>query len=144
MLLPDAGFVSSDPAAKMVSPPSDVVAHWGQKQGKGYVFRESDGEEYFLYVNELFTRVHQREMVDRTLPLHFARGLLEESRGSQVNWAKFAMLRCFAGHKRTPFVPFPDFAEVNYPLPWVHPKVMPATVTEGTMERSIERMAVSS
>ena len=144
MLLPDAGFVPSDPAAKLTSPPSDVVAHWGAKESAGYVFRESDGEEYFLYVNELFTRVHQRDMVNRTLPLHFARGLLEESRGGQVNWAKFAMLRCFAGHKRTPFTPFPDFAEVNAPLPWIHPKVMPARPTDASPEQSEEPNQASS
>ena len=129
MLLPSTGFIPSDPASKLTSPPADVVAHWGEKEGTGYAFRESDGEAYHEYVKELFLRVHQREMVDRILPLHFARGLLKESRGSPVNWAAFAMRRCFPGQRRRPFEPFSEFAELGGPLPWTHPQVMPLRET---------------
>lgn len=101
-------------------------------------FRESDGEENHLYVEELFTRVHQRPMVQRLLPLHFARGLLEESRGSPVNWAGFAMVRCFSPLKRSPFQPHPDYADAREPVPWVHPKVLPEPGTTGSGSESTE------
>ena len=126
MLLPACGFIPSHPAYRNVSPPCDVVQRWGEKTGvHGYPFRESDGEDYHLYVEELYNRVHQRPMPERLLPLHFARGLLEESRGSQVNWVAFAVKRCFAHHKRTQFQPLPQYANVKAALPWVNPKVMP-------------------
>ncbi|KAG0596475.1 hypothetical protein M758_UG257900 [Ceratodon purpureus] len=74
---------------------------------------------------KLYSRVHHHTMVDDILPLHFARGQLEESRGSEVNWAAFAMRRCFPGHKKTPFEPYPDYADVRDTLPWMHSKVLP-------------------
>ena len=129
MLLNASGFIPSDPRFRNVCPSSEVVARWGRKTGPGYAFREIDGEEYHLYVEELFCRVHQRAMVSRILPLHFARGLLEESRGGNVNWASFAMIRCFPAHKRTAFEPWPEYAEVRDPLPWTHPKVLPLPPT---------------
>ena len=125
MVLDDTGFLPSEPNFRNVCPSSEVVARWGPKRGAGYAFREFDGERYRLYVEELFCRVHQRAMVDDILPLHFARGLLEESRGSPVNWATFAIRRCFPRHKRTPFEPWPEYANVRGPLPWSHPKVLP-------------------
>ncbi|KAG0574909.1 hypothetical protein KC19_VG301800 [Ceratodon purpureus] len=138
MLLPATGFIPSDPTFRHVAPSRDVVARWGEKSGSGYEFRESDGEEYHLYVEELFTRVHQRPMVQRLLPLHFARGLLEESRGSPVNWAGFAMVRCFSPLKRSPFQPHPDYADATEAVPWVHPKVLPQPGTSGAGSESTE------
>ena len=125
MLLPATGFIPSDLTFRNVAPSREVVARWGEKCGPGYEFRDSDGEEYHLYVEELYARVHQCPMEYRILPLHFARGLLEESKGSDVNWAAFAMIRCFSHLKRAPFQPHPEFEDVTAPLPWKHPKVMP-------------------
>ena len=125
MLLPASGFIPSHPAYRNVSPPCEVVERWGEKTGSGYTFRDSDGEAYHRYVEELYARVHQRPMVERILPLHFARGLLEELQGSDVNWTAFAVRRCFSHHKRTAFVPLPEYANVTTPLPWMNPKVLP-------------------
>ena len=126
LLLPNSGFVPSDPGSKHISPPSEVVTRWGEKQGAGYIFLECDGEEYYLYVCELFQRVHQRRMMNRTLPLHFARGLLEESKGNPVDWTAFAMLRCFPAQRKRPFHPWGPYEHVRRPLPWLHPKCLPA------------------
>ena len=142
MLLHSSGFIPSDPVAKLTCPPSDVVAHWGEKEGRGYAFRDTDGEEYFLYVSELFKRVHQQKMVDGILPLHFARGLLEESRGGEVNWCKFAMIRCFPRWRRRPFEPLAEFADVNAPIPWTHPKVQSAQTGSESIDRSSARSEV--
>ncbi|KAG0574729.1 hypothetical protein KC19_VG286000 [Ceratodon purpureus] len=121
MLLSASRFIPSDPNAKEVSPSADVVAMWDPKTGAGYSFKDRNGEEYYGYVCELFLRVHQRPMQDGTLPLHFARGLLEEEKGNSVNWTKFAMRRCFPGQKRRPFQPWPKYENVRGPLPSVHP-----------------------
>ncbi|KAG0622765.1 hypothetical protein M758_3G121600 [Ceratodon purpureus] len=144
MLLPATGFIPSDPEYRHVAPSREVVARWGEKCGSGYEFRECDSAEYHLYVEELFTRVHQRPMVERLLPLHFARGLLEESRGSPVNWAAFAMIRCFSHLKRSPFQPHPDFADATEPVPWIHPKVLPEPGTSGAGSESTEPSEDSS
>ena len=125
-LLPSSGFLPNDHAASHVSPPCDVIARWGAKQSDGYAFRECDVEEYYLYVSELFQHVHQRPMVNRSFPLHFARGLLEEGKGNPVDWTSFAMLRCFPAARKRPFHLWGPYEHVRRPLPWQHPKCLPA------------------
>ncbi|KAG0573964.1 hypothetical protein KC19_VG225600 [Ceratodon purpureus] len=122
MLHPSHGFIPSDPDARHISPISDVVAHWGKKHGARYTFQESNGRDYFLYVAELFQQVHQGPMFHQTLPLHFARGLLEEAKGNAMNWTAFAMLRCFPGSRKRPFRPWGPYELLKKPLPWLHRK----------------------
>ncbi|KAG0596151.1 hypothetical protein M758_UG229000 [Ceratodon purpureus] len=75
-------------------------------------------------------------MEERILPMHFARGLQHESCGYPVNWAAFAMQRCFPAHRRRPFEPFPQFADLRGPLQWTHPKVMPLRRPEQGVQRN--------
>ena len=134
MLLNGHGFVPGDPATHHVFGKHEVEARWGPAvefvEGigapcRGFELRDEDGEEYNLYVTELFERVHQRPLLRRVLPLHFARGLGVEAKGEPVNWVAFAMRRCFPGQKKTPFAPGVRFANVVAPYPWIHGKVPP-------------------
>ena len=85
---------------------------------------------YNLYVTESFERVHQRTLLSRVLPYHFARGVAVEASGGAVNWVAFAITRCFPRHKRSPFIPATRFANVNAPLPWTYKKVLPEAATD--------------
>ena len=140
MLLTGHGFIPGDPRTRNVCGRAEVIDRWGPAveyvEGvggpcRGYDFRDEDGEEYHLYVLELFQRVHQRKLQRRVLPFHFARGLAMEASGGSVNWVAFAMNRCFPRHKRSPFLPLTEYASVNTPLPWTHVKVLPQIVEVG-------------
>ncbi|KAG0593656.1 hypothetical protein M758_UG007700 [Ceratodon purpureus] len=67
-------------------------------------------------------------MQNQTLHLDFARGLLEEAKGNPVDWSAFAMLRCFPYHKKRKNEPWGPYVKVRRPLPWLHPKCLPADV----------------
>ena len=135
MLLNGHGFIPGNPRTREICGRREVIDRRGPAveftEGigapcRGYEFREEDGERYHLYVIELFERVHQRKLVRRLLPYHFARGLAVEAAGGAMNWIAFAMTRCFPKHKRSPFVPLTEFSATEVAVPWVHKKVLPA------------------
>ena len=131
-MLTGSGFLPGDPGSrhrigkhKIVERHGPAVEFGGGGAARGYELREEDGEEYNLYVVELYERVHQRVLREGLLPLHFLRGLAVEREGEQVNWVGFAMARCFPTWKRTAFVPMDKFANVNTPYPFLHKRVLP-------------------
>ena len=91
MLINGLGFLPGDPVTRNICGRSEVIERWGlgveftEGAGspcRGYQFCDKDGEDYHLYVTGLFERVHQRTLLHRVLPFHFARGLAVESKGS--------------------------------------------------------------
>lgn len=134
MLLNGRGFVPGIPATRTICGRGKVIERWGLAvdfvEGiwapyRGNELRDEDGEMYHLYVIELFERVHQRKLLRRVLPFHFARGLAVEAQGGSVNLVSFAMSRCFPRHKITPFIPLLEYSTVNAPLLWINKRVIP-------------------
>ena len=134
MMLNDHGFIPGDPRMRSICGRAEVIQRWGLAvefvEGvgapcRGYEFRDEDGERYHMYVIELFERVHQRKLLRRVLPFHFARGLAVEASGGAVDWVTFAMTRCFAAHKKSQFVALDEYTEVEAPLPWNYEKILP-------------------
>lgn len=147
MLLNGHGFIPGNPRTRGICGRKEVLDRWGPAveltEGigapcRGYEFREEDGEPYHLYVIELFQRVHQRKLLRRVLPYHFARGLAVEASGGAVNWVAFAMSRCFPRHKKSAFVPLSEYAAYDVPVPWIHEKVFPAVVHDAPRPKAPE------
>lgn len=141
-MLNGTGFVPGDPGSRDVFGKHEVIARHGPAldiegggAARGYKFRDEDGEEYNLYVIELYERVHQRTLRHGLLPLHFARGLAVESAGDPVNWVAFAMARCFPPWKKSPFAPLEKFSQVKKPFPFFNKRVLPGPDPAGTVPR---------
>lgn len=126
MRLHNNGIVPTvTPTEYMPSRPQ--LAHFfGPKYGSGYVFDSHGSVEYEEYVRELHVRVSQVNWpVNSVLSFHFARGLLAEAMGDEVNWAEFAfkVTHPHQSHTDVPRV-FPDFENLDTPLHAI-PKVIP-------------------
>lgn len=139
-MLNGSGFIPGDTTTHHIFKKQDIIQRHGAAMeydgggaSLGYEFLEEDSEEYNLYVVELYERVHQRLLLQRLLPLHFARGLAVERAGEPVDWLEFAMACCFLAWKRTPFVPLDKFANNSIPYPFIHRSVLPQPDSGGNV-----------
>ncbi|KAG0578021.1 hypothetical protein KC19_5G198400 [Ceratodon purpureus] len=109
-----------------------VAQFLGPKHRSGYIFDDQGMPEYESYVRELFRRVLQLPWpVSNTMPFHFARGMLAEAMGVEMNWAEFAYR---STHPHQSNARFPrvllEFEEITEPLePLI--VVMPRVNIEG-------------
>ena len=70
-----------------------LAEFWGPRAAAGYTFHDHGMAEYEAYVRELYGRVLQLPWpVSGLLPFHFARGLVVEAMGIEVNWCEYAYI----------------------------------------------------
>ena len=96
-----------------------MVEYWGPRSAQGWTFNDQGLPGYELYVKELFCRVLQLPWpISGVLPYHFARGLVVEALGIEVNRADFAyrITRPHQSHSGIPRV-LPEFKSLRAPLP---------------------------
>ena len=96
-----------------------MAEFWGPRSSSGFRFHDHGHPSYEAYVRSLFPRVLQKPWpASSVLPFHFARVLLVEALGVQVNWAEFAF-RVTHPHQANIKVPrvLPEFMELRTPLP---------------------------
>ena len=117
----------------MVSPtellPSrvDMADFLGPKNGAGYIFENHGDLRYEEYVRELFKPVVQVNWpASGILPFHFARGVVAEALGMEIDWAELAykITHPHQSHSKIPRV-LPEFKTLEEPLAPL-PKVVPA------------------
>lgn len=109
---------SVTPNEFMPSKPA-LIEYWGPRASTGYLFSDRGIPGYELYVKELFRRVLQLPWpVTGVLPYHFARGLLVEALGVEVNWAEFVYRKTHP-HQSNSTLPriLPEFRALRSPLP---------------------------
>lgn len=68
----------------------ELAEFWGPRSPLGFTFSDHGLPGYEIYVRQLFSRVLQLPWPSTgVLPFNFARGLLVEALGVEVNWAEF-------------------------------------------------------
>ena len=96
-----------------------MVDFFGPPSRRGYVFADQGLPEYAVYVRHLFSRVIQMPWpLSGVMPFHFARGLLVEAMGVEVNWAEFAFRQThpYQSQSGIPRI-LPEFKSLQEPLP---------------------------
>ena len=96
-----------------------LAAFWGPRSSLGFMFNDQGVPAYEVYVRSLFSRVLQLPWpMSGVLPFHFARGLMVEALGVEVNWAEFGY-RSTHPHQSHSGIPriLPEFAALITPLP---------------------------
>ena len=119
MRLHDVGLVPTVTPRELMPSREAVAEFMGPKVMHGFVFDDHGSPEYARYVTELFTRVLQLNWpCSSVVPFHFARGLVAEAAGEDVNWAEFAykMTHPHQSHTGVPRI-FPEYAALLVPLP---------------------------
>ena len=131
MRLHNDGLVPTVSPPEMLPSRHDVLRVWGTKTNKGVWFDSHGSNEYQRYVRRLYKRVLQLEWPDTdVIPLHFARGLLAEAIGEDVNWAEFAF-KMTHHHLMRNAIPrvLPEYMDIKSPLK-PFPKVLPVSAFE--------------
>lgn len=119
MRLHNAGLIPGVSPADMLPSRPDISSFFGPKHGSGYIFDNHDSPEYEQYVRELFKRVLQLNWpVGNILPYGFARALVGEASGLEIDWAEFAYKQTHPhqSHSGVPRVLI-EFSSLASPLP---------------------------
>ena len=128
MRLNNVGVVPSVTPPELMPSRVDLAHFCGPKSSTGFAFHSQDNPAYEEYIRDLYTRVLQVVWpISRVIPFHFARGLLAEARGMDVNWAEFVykMTHPHQPHARLPRI-LPCFEALTAPLQPLQ-KVIPIT-----------------
>ena len=119
MRLNNVGVTPTVTPNELMPTRQQLAQFWGPKYNSGYTFDSHGSTEYEEYTRELFIRVLQVQWpLNSVLPYHFARGLLAEARGEDVNWAEFAFIKTHP-HQSRDGIPrvLPEFENLGGPLP---------------------------
>ena len=126
MRLWNRGVTPTDTPSDYMPTMEALAEFWGPRTSTGFTFKDQGIPAYEVYVRELFARVHQLPWpLNSVLPFQFARGLLVEALGIEVNWADYAFRQTHPPQWRitVPRV-LPEFRSLVTPLPPL-PLVMP-------------------
>ena len=118
MGLNDEGLVPTVTHTELMPSRWEMLEFWGQKSGAGFTFDYQGNEDYEVYIRNLFTRVMQLNWpVSGVVPFHFARSVVAEAKGIEINWAVFAYKQTHPhqSHTRIPRV-LPEFTNITTPL----------------------------
>ena len=129
MRLHNSGLVPSVSPPELLPSRIDMADYLGPKHGAGYTFNNHGSARYEQYIRELHRRVLQVNWpLGGILPFHFARGVVAEASGLEIDWAEFAykITHPHQAHSRVPRV-LPEFAVLMVPLPPL-PKVLPTPI----------------
>ena len=110
---------------------AEMDEFWGPRTSTGWAFDNHGNEDYEIYVRELYTRVMQLNWpVSQVMQFHFARALVAEAKGQDINWAEFAYLKTHPhqSHSGIPRI-LPEFVDIAVPLKPLA-KVLPFPETE--------------
>ena len=131
MGLHNDGLVPTVTPRELLPSKKEVLEFWGPKKSNGISFDNKGNEEYEIYIRDLYTRVLQLNWpVSGIIPLHFARGVVAEAKGVEINWAVFAFKQTHPhqSNSRIPRV-LPQFSTITTPLkPLV--KILPFSEAE--------------
>lgn len=139
LCLSSAGFLPSKGSCHLY-PKSECRERLGAPNRVGaYPWRHRRGEEYADYVKELYERVHQKKLhPSAMLPWHFARGLLAEEDGVQVDWAQYAEGNRRGANRNARMKPLKKYRNLRRPMPFPHPPPRPvALAAESTIPVSV-------
>ena len=115
MALNNTGLTPSVSPSDLLPGKAECIEFWGPKSNHGHTFDNQDNPAYEIYVKELYTRVLQLIWpISGVMPFHFARGLVAEASGLDINWAEFAFKSTHPhhSHSKIPRV-LPHFAELT-------------------------------
>ena len=91
MRLSNRGVIPSVTLSELMPTRHQLAEFWGPKDGHGYIFKNFGSEAYEHYVRILLLRVLQTPWpLSGAIPFHFAKGLIAEAIGMDVDWAEFA------------------------------------------------------
>lgn len=129
MRLPNSGLTPTVSPAEYLPSRDDLARFFGPKHDSGFTFEDRGNAEYNLYVRELYMRVLQLPWpMNGVLQSHFARGLLAEAMGLDINWSEFGYkmthpheIQRFSNRPRV----LDQFLDLRQPLPPL-PKVLPS------------------
>ena len=119
MRLHSRGVIPTVTPAEYMPSRRALAGFFTHRIGHGYVFSDHGLPEYELYVRELYSRVLQLPWpLTSVMPSEFARGLLVEAMGVEVNWAEFAFRQAhprpaLSGAPRI----LPEYTALSDPLP---------------------------
>lgn len=119
MRLHNRGVIPSVTPSEFMPGHKALAAFWGPRSSLGYIFNDHGVPAYEIYVRQLFSRVLQLPWpMSAVLPFHFARGLLVEALGVEVNWATFGYNSTHP-HQSNSSIPriLPEFRALVSPLP---------------------------
>ena len=119
MSLNNTGLIPTVTPTELLPTRHDMAEFWGPKHGSGHYFESHGNPLYEIYVHELHSRVVQLNWpITGVIPFHFARGLLAEAQGCEIDWATFAykVTHPHQSHSGIPRV-LPQFLELREPLP---------------------------
>ena len=131
MRLHNSGLVPSVSPTDQLPSRADMADFLGPKHGAGYTFQSHGDRRYEQYIHELFRRVLQVQWpLGGILPFHFARAVVAEAWGIEIDWAEFAykFTHPHQSHSRIGRV-LPEFAILADPLPPL-PKVVPTPTVQ--------------
>ena len=119
MRLGNAGVTPTVTPSAYLPSRVELAQFFGPKHKSGFTFDNHGNDAYERYIRELYTRVLQQPWpLSGVLPFHFARGVLAEAMGLEVNWAEFAFK---ATHPHQSHGPHPrvleDYGNIEDPLP---------------------------
>ena len=118
MRLQNDGLVPTVTPREFMPKREEMIEFLGPKTPSGYTFDNQDNEEYEVYVQELYTRVLQLNWpISHVIPVHFARGLVAEAKGTEINWAVFAY-KMTHPHQSRSGIPrvLPQYTDIQEPL----------------------------
>lgn len=119
MRLHNRGVIPTVTPTEFMPSKKALVEYFGPRCGRGYTFDDQGIPAYEIYVRQLFSRVLQQPWpMSGILPFHFARGLMVEALGMEVNWADFAF-RITHPHQSHSGIPriLPEYKSLVEPLP---------------------------
>ena len=135
MALENTGLVPSVSPTELLPSRVAMADFLGAKQGAGYEFDNHGSLLYEDYVKNLFTRVLQLKWpLSGVIPFHFARGLVAEASGTEIDWAEFAYIKTHPhqSHSGVPRV-LPEFLALQTPLPRLNKVIPPPSQQVSTM-----------
>ena len=125
MRLHNDGIVPTVSPPEMLTSRQELALFWGPKTAAGFAFDNYGSDEYERYVQRFYKRVLQLKwLVTRVIPFHFARGLLAEAMGEDINWAEFAFKATHPWQRSGDPRVLPEYADIRGPLK-PFPKVVP-------------------
>ena len=130
LCLSSDGFLPSK-GERHLYPKSECRERLGSPNSVGaYPWRHRGGVEYVQYVKELYERVHQKKLYPSDmLPWHFARGLLAQEDGMQVDWAEYAARNRRGAKRNAMMKPLKKYSNLRRPVPFTHVPPQPKNPT---------------